>query len=77
MEYIKNKIYMVFWWKNLDLDSNLYNSKNRIKKASLILRNRPYTWTLPLRCAKTRQQILSNRSWPKKALLLNPESWKK
>ncbi len=29
-----NKMYMVFWWKNLDLDSNLYNLKKRIKIAS-------------------------------------------
>ncbi len=32
------------------------------KKANLILRNRPYSWTLPLRWAQTRQQILRNVS---------------
>ncbi len=42
---------MVFWWKNLDLGSNLYklikliNNKNNP--------NRPYSWTLPLRSAQT------------------------
>ena len=51
-----NKLYMVFWWKKLDLGSNLYklikliNNKNNP--------NKPYSWTLPLRSAQTRQQIL-------------------
>ncbi len=58
---------MVFWWKNLDLDSNLYNLKKRIKKLVKYYEtspnpNRPYSGILPLRWAQTRQQILPNIS---------------
>ncbi len=35
----KNNYIYLFWWKNLDIDSNLYNLKKRTKKDSLILRN--------------------------------------
>ncbi len=52
MIYVKQDIYMVFWWKNLDLDSNLYNLKKASKKLVKHYEtdpnpNRPYSWTPP------------------------------
>ncbi len=56
-----------FLVKNLDLDFNLYNLKNASKKLVKYYETYPnpkrhYSWTLPLRWAQTRQQILPNSS---------------
>jgi hypothetical protein len=56
-----------FLVKNLDLDSNLYHMKNASKKLVKYYGTYPnpkipYSWTLPLRWAQTRQQILPNSS---------------
>ncbi len=58
----KQDIY-VFLVKNLELDSNLYNLKENANKSFETYPNpsRLYSWTLPLRWAQTRQQILRNR----------------